>query len=242
MHGPELGDAVRTYRKYQPRQTTHDIMTAQTLFDLYLHELKDLYSAESQLIEALPKMAEAATHSRLRKAFEDHLEETRKHQQRLEEIFEDLGEDPAGETCEAMKGLVAEGEDVVEMEGDDNVRDAALIGAAQRAEHYEISAYGTTATFARALGREDDEDILRETLDEEYEADDLLTDIAEEVVNQDALESSLPIDGYQGMTADEIDDQLGRLDADALRRVRDFEQTHKRRKTVVENIDARMDR
>lgn len=215
-------------------------MTAETLFDLYVHELRDLYSAESQLTEALPKVAEAATHAKLKKAFEEHLDETRTHVERLEQIFKSLGEDPSGEHCEAMEGLIEEGEDVVEMEGDDAVRDAALIGAAQRVEHYEISGYGTTATFARALGRDDDEQLLRETLDEEYEADDLLTEIAENVVNQDALAAELPLDNYGDLTVSDIEGALSSLSANDLQTLYEFERTHKRRKTLLNKLEARV--
>ena len=164
--------------------------TFETLRDLYLNELRDLYSAETQLLEALPKMAEAATSSQLKEAFTTHLEETQGHVSRLEEIFEALGEEPGGETCKAMEGLIAEGEDYVKASGDPDVRDAGLIGAAQRVEHYEMAGYGTTRTLATRLGESEAADSLQATLDEEEEADRKLTAIAESEVNTEAAASS----------------------------------------------------
>lgn len=154
--------------------------------DLYVAQLQDLYSAEDQLVDALPKMAEAASHPELKRAFQDHLEVTRQQKDRLAQILESLGEDPGGETCEAMKGLVKEGEEIVKADADDAVRDAGLIAAAQRVEHYEIAGYGTVRTFADRLGRADDARLLDQTLAEEKDADGLLNRIAESVVNPDA--------------------------------------------------------
>jgi ferritin-like metal-binding protein YciE len=153
--------------------------TLNTLKDLYIAELQDLYSAETQLIKALPKMAMAANNEDLKKGFESHLKETKQHVIRLEKIFEDLGEIPGSETCEAMQGLIAEGAEIIESEGDENVKDAALISAAQRVEHYEIAAYGTTRTFAEHLGFDSHVNLLEETLEEEGDADDDLTTVAE---------------------------------------------------------------
>ena len=164
--------------------------TFETLHDLYLNELRDLYSAETQLLEALPKMANAATSSQLREAFTAHLEETEGHVSRLEEIFEALGEEPSGETCRAMEGLIREGEDYVKAGGDKDVRDAGLIGAAQRVEHYEIAGYGTARTLAARLGESAAADKLQATLDEEGEADQKLTEIAENEVNAEAAAST----------------------------------------------------
>ncbi len=160
--------------------------TFETLRDLYIEELRDLYSAETQLLDALPKMAEAATSLELRNAFEAHFTETQEHARRLERIFEQLDEDPSGETCEAMKGLVKEGDSYVKAKGDDDVRDAGLIGAAQRVEHYEIAGYGTVRSLARRLGENSAAELLQQTLDEEGAADQKLTDIAESKVNIDA--------------------------------------------------------
>jgi ferritin-like metal-binding protein YciE len=158
-----------------------------SLRDLYIEELRDLYSAENQLVKALPKMAGAATEDQLKTAFTAHLGQTKTHVARLEQIFEELGQDPAGETCQAMKGLIAEGELMIKADGDPAVRDAGLIGAAQRVEHYEIAGYGATRALAQRLGESVAVGLLQQTLDEEADADQLLTEIAESEVNQHAL-------------------------------------------------------
>ena len=154
-----------------------------SLRDLMVEELRDLYSAETQLLDALPKMAEAASSNQLKSAFSDHLEETRQHVSRLERIFQQIGEKSSGETCEAMKGLIKEGEILVKAEGAPDVRDAGLIGAAQRVEHYEIAGYGTARSLARRLGESQIAETLQQTLNEEAEADKKLTSIAESQVN-----------------------------------------------------------
>jgi ferritin-like metal-binding protein YciE len=141
-------------------------------------QLADLYSAEKQLVDALPKVARAATHPRLREALEQHLEQTRGHARRLEEIFRGRGMSPPAEHCEGMEGLLKEGEEVVSASGDPAAKDAALIAAAQRVEHYEIAGYGTARTLADDLGLDEAKDLLQETLDEEARADELLTQIA----------------------------------------------------------------
>ena len=164
--------------------------TFETLRDLYLNELRDLYDAETQLLVALPMMADAATSSQLKEAFTAHLEETEIHVSRLEEIFEALGEEPGEETCKAMEGLIAEGEDYVKASGDRDVRDAGLIGAAQRVEHYEIAGYGTARTLATRLGESEAADKLQATLDEEGEADRKLNAIAENEVNAEGAATS----------------------------------------------------
>jgi ferritin-like metal-binding protein YciE len=153
-------------------------MQLQTLQDVFTHELQDLYDAENQLLQALPKMAQAAANQELREAFEHHLDETRDHVQRLEEIFGQLGISGSGETCEAMRGLIKEGEKTIAIDGDPTAKDAALIAAAQRVEHYEIAAYGTARTLAGELDYDDAQDLLDQTLDEEANADKLLTKIA----------------------------------------------------------------
>jgi ferritin-like metal-binding protein YciE len=158
-------------------------MKLDSLQTLYIEELRDLYNAENQLVKALPKMAKGASHQELKQAFEGHLEQTKEHVERLEEIFRRLEEKPTGKTCKAMKGLIEEGSEILEEDGDESVLDAALIGAAQRVEHYEIAAYGTVRTFANMLGEEEAAELLQETLDEEGEADKLLTELAESVVN-----------------------------------------------------------
>jgi ferritin-like metal-binding protein YciE len=154
-----------------------------SLRDLLVEELRDLYNAENQLVEALPRMAEAASSNELKSAFSHHLEQTRQHVSRLERIFQQIGEKSSGETCEAMKGLIKEGEILVKAEGDPDVRDAGLVGAAQRVEHYEMAGYGTARSLARRLGEDQIADTLQQTLNEEADADKKLTSIAESQVN-----------------------------------------------------------
>jgi len=153
-------------------------MRLQSLNDVLVHELQDLHSAEQQLIAALPKMAGAATSDKLRTAFEDHLGETRHHLERIEDVCSQIGVSPNGERCKGMEGLIREGDSVVAAAGDPAAKDAALISAAQRVEHYEIAAYGTARTLAGELGFDDAKDLLDQTLDEESNADSLLTKIA----------------------------------------------------------------
>ncbi|WP_026753599.1 ferritin-like domain-containing protein [Sediminibacter sp. Hel_I_10] len=153
---------------------------------LFEHQLKDLYSAESQLIAALPKMAEKASDSKLKKAFEDHLEETKNQKLRLEEICEQLEIKPTGEKCQAMAGLIKEATGFMEEAEGDKVMDAGLIAEAQRVEHYEIAGYGTAVRFAKELGHVDIAKKLQQTLDEEYDADNKLDKLAESRVNQKA--------------------------------------------------------
>ena len=156
-------------------------MPEQGLKDLYVDELKDIYNAENQLVKALPKMAKAASSYELRQGFEEHLEQTRGHVQRLEKIFESLGENPKGKKCVGMEGLVREGSEVMEEDFEGALMDAALIGAAQRVEHYEIAAYGTASEFAKILGEREHVSMLEETLQEEKETDEKLTKLAEEI-------------------------------------------------------------
>ena len=153
-------------------------MQLQSLKDLLTHELQDLHDAEKQLVEALPKMAQAASNQELRGAFEHHLTETQDHVRRLEELFGQLAIPASGETCDGMKGLIKEGEKTISAQGDPTAKDAALISAAQRVEHYEIAAYGTARTLADELDLDDAKDLLDQTLDEEANADKLLTKIA----------------------------------------------------------------
>jgi len=156
------------------------------LEDLFEHQLKDLYSAENQLIDALPKMVKNAHDEKLRKAFKDHLEETKTHKKRLEEVCKELDIDPKGETCKAMEGLIKEAEGFLKEDADNEVRDAGLIAEAQRVEHYEISGYGTAVRYAKELGHDDIAKKLQKTLDEEYGADDTLNDMAEDRLNRKA--------------------------------------------------------
>lgn len=161
-------------------------MENQGLKELYVDELKDLYSAENQLVKALPKLAKASASEELRAGFEEHLEQTKGHVGRLEQIFEMLGESPKGKKCAGMEGLVEEGSEVMKEGLEGAVLDAALIGAAQRVEHYEIAAYGTARSFAETLGESEQVSLLEATLAEEKETDEKLTDLAKQI-NQQAL-------------------------------------------------------
>jgi ferritin-like metal-binding protein YciE len=154
------------------------------LKELYVDELKDLYSAENQLLKALPKMAKAASSDELRQGFEVHLEQTKGHVQRLEKIFEALEESPKGKRCKGMEGLVEEGAEVMEEDFEGSLMDAALIGAAQRVEHYEIAAYGTVCAFAKELGETEQVSLLTETLEEEKETNEKLTKLAQHINTQ----------------------------------------------------------
>ncbi len=156
------------------------------LQDLLVEQLQDLYDAEQQLTKALPKMAQAATSSQLQTAFNDHLAQTEGHVRRLEQAFEQLGEKAERKTCKAMQGLIAEGDEVIKEKGDPQVKDAALIAAAQRVEHYEMAGYGSVRTFAQTLGLFEVASLLQQTLDEEGAADKKLTKIAESSVNKQA--------------------------------------------------------
>lgn len=155
----------------------------ETLDELFLHQVKDLYDAEQRLTEVLPKMADTAHAPQLKAAFNDHLTETKQQVSRLEQVFKALGKDPERETCDAMKGILSEGDDFLSADGDPNVLDAALIASAQRVEHYEIAGYGTARALAKQLGHTQVVDLLQATLDEEGAADKKLTEIAESQTN-----------------------------------------------------------
>jgi ferritin-like metal-binding protein YciE len=159
------------------------IMSLKTLEDLFVEELKDLHSAEMQLVKALPKMAKAANSEKLRDGITMHLEETRGHVERIEKIFESLGKSPRGHKCKAMEGLIKEGQEMLQEDGSPEVMDAGIIAAAQRVEHYEIAAYGTVCAFANMLGQKDAEALLQKTLEEEKQTDEKLTELAESEVN-----------------------------------------------------------
>jgi ferritin-like metal-binding protein YciE len=163
-------------------------MKLKTLQDLFIHELKDLYSAETQLVKALPKMAKAATHDDLRAGLEEHLEQTKTHVERLNQIAEMCEAKLTGHKCKAMEGLIAEGADLISEDAEDHVRDAGLIGAAQRVEHYEMAGYGTARALALELGYEDAAELLTETYEEERATDEKLTELAESVINVEAAE------------------------------------------------------
>jgi ferritin-like metal-binding protein YciE len=156
-------------------------METTSLHELFIKELQDLYDAENQLIKALPKMAKAAGSDELREGFEEHLEQTKEHARRLEQIFENLGEDAKGEKCKGMEGLIKEGSKILRENIEEPVKDAALISAAQRVEHYEIAAYGTVRTWANQMQHEEAASLLEQTLSEEKETDQKLTRLAESI-------------------------------------------------------------
>ncbi|HUG39797.1 MAG TPA: ferritin-like domain-containing protein [Longimicrobiales bacterium] len=161
-------------------------MNVDSMKELFIHELKDLHDAENQILKALPKMAEKASHTDLKNAFEEHERQTEEHVRRLERVLDDLGEKAGGVKCKGIRGIISEGEESMEAD-DDDVRDAGMIAAAQRVEHYEIAGYGTARTYARVLGDENAVRLLQQTLDEEGATDKKLTTIAEAHVNRDAL-------------------------------------------------------
>jgi ferritin-like metal-binding protein YciE len=163
-----------------------------TLHDAFLNELRDAYDAEKQLTKALPKMAKAASSSVLRDAFEAHLEETRGHVERIERILQELGEKVRGKHCDGIEGIIEEGKSVMDEEYDEVTMDACLIASGQRAEHYEIAAYGTMIAWARAMGHTTAAELLQETLDEEKAADEKLTSLAEAGINRDAAAAAHP--------------------------------------------------
>jgi ferritin-like metal-binding protein YciE len=163
-------------------------MELSTLRDLFIHELKDLYSAEKQLVKALPKVAKAATNEELKAGIEAHLEETKEHVNRLEQIFQSLGTSTRGPSCKGMEGLIEEGSSLIEEEGDEEVLDAGIICGAQKIEHYEIAGYGCARTFAELLGEEDAVELLEQTLEEEKATDEKLTQLALSTINVRAAE------------------------------------------------------
>jgi ferritin-like metal-binding protein YciE len=185
--------ACRTREAQRQSENAKEIneMESQTLKELYIEELKDIYSAETQLVKALPKMAEAATSGELSKGFEDHLEQTKGHVRRLEQIFDQLGEKPTGKKCKGMEGLVEEGKEMIDDEFEGETLDSGLISAAQRVEHYEIAAYGTVRAFAEILGQDQAVQLLEQTLQEEKDTDQKLTDLASEI-NVQAAGGSAP--------------------------------------------------
>src|SRR4030081_2865994 len=168
---------------------SHGGNMSEGLKELYIDELKDLYNAENQLVKALPKLAKAASSEELKERFQEHLAQPKGHVQRLEQIFKSLGENPKGKKCLGMEGLVAEGAEVMDEDFEEAVMDAALIGAAQRVEHYEIAAYGTVSEFARVLGESEHVSLLEETLEEEKETDEKLTELAKQINSEANTES-----------------------------------------------------
>ncbi len=167
---------------------------AGTLHDAFIEELRDTYDAERQLTKALSKLAKAATNPQLRDAFESHLEETRGQVDRLEQVFASLDEKVRGKHCEGIAGIIVEGKSIMEEDFDEVTMDACLIAAGQRAEHYEMAAYGTLVAWARAMGHDEAATLLQETLDEEKAADEKLSELAEGGINQDAADEAHPED------------------------------------------------
>lgn len=161
-------------------------MKIESLRDLYVEQLHDLYSAETQLVEALPKMAKAASTPQLQNAFQEHLTQTKTHVQRIEQIFQKLGAKPKDQTCKGMEGLIKEGSEMIKMKGEPAAIDAGLIAAAQRVEHYEIAGYGCVHTYAQQLGEQQDAQLLQQTLNEEGQTDKKLTQLAEQLINLEA--------------------------------------------------------
>ena len=164
----------------------------ETLHDAFIEELRDMYDAEKQLVKALPKLAKAAASEDLRTAFESHLEETRGHVERLDQVFGTLDEKPKGKHCEGIAGIIEEGSAVIQQGFEDATMDACLIAAGQRAEHYEMAVYGTLVAWARAMGHDDAAELLQETLDEEKAADEKLSTLAESGINEEAAEAAHP--------------------------------------------------
>jgi ferritin-like metal-binding protein YciE len=161
-------------------------MAAHSLSDLYVEELRDLYNAEKQILKALPKIIKAASHDELKEALETHRKQTEGHVTRLEQIFEDLGKSAKGKTCHGMEGVLAEGAELLEEKPEAQVLDAGIISAAQRVEHYEMAGYGSVRTWAEQLGHENHASLLQQTLEEEKAADEKLTELAMQSVNEDA--------------------------------------------------------
>ncbi len=161
-------------------------MALKNLQDLYVDELKDLYNAEQQVLKALPKMAKAASSAELKNAFNQHLEQTKEQVRRLDHIFEELGKAPRGKKCIGMRGIIEEGSELIKEKADPSVKDAGLISAAQRVEHYEMAGYGTVRTFAQMLGYDDQAQTLQQTLNEEGDTDHKLTQLAETMINPEA--------------------------------------------------------
>jgi ferritin-like metal-binding protein YciE len=158
-------------------------MELETLKDLYIKELKDLYSAENQIIKALPKMVKAATNEDLAAGFEEHLEQTKEHVARLEKILKNLDEATKGPKCKGMEGVLKEGDEMIKEDAEEDVKDAGLISAAQRVEHYEMAGYGCVVAYAKMIGDNEGAELLQQTLEEEKATDEKLTELAESVIN-----------------------------------------------------------
>jgi ferritin-like metal-binding protein YciE len=180
-----MADTVHEEPRSQNQQEIN-VMAMTSLQDLFQHHMQDIYYAEKKLTKALPKMAKSANAPRLRSAFEEHLEQTKEHVKRLEQVFKQMGQKPDGTTCEAIDGIIKECEELMSETEDGEALDAGLIAAAQAAEHYEIARYGTLATWAKALDMGEAQKILHETLEEEKQTDEKLTSLAKEQINRRA--------------------------------------------------------
>jgi len=189
-----------------------------TLHDAFLDELRDSYNAEKQLTKALTKLAKAASNPKLRQAFESHLEETQGHIERLEQVFESLDEKVRGKHCDGIAGIIEEGKSIMEGDFDDTTMDACLIAAGQRAEHYEMAAYGTLVAWAQAMGHTDVAKLLQQTLDEEKAADKKLSGLAEAGINQTAADAAHPDEEQEPVGAGASAGRKGPSAAKALRR------------------------
>jgi len=189
---------------------------AGTLHDAFLDELRDSYDAEKQLIKALPKLAKAATSPQLKTAFETHLEETKGHVDKLERVFESLDERARGKHCDGIEGIIDEGKSIMDEEFDDATMDACLIAAGQRAEHYEMAAYGTLVAWARGMGHDEAAGLLQEILEEEKAADEKLTSIAESGINQEAADAAHPEEEEEEEEEEPAPSRGGRTAASAI--------------------------
>ncbi len=165
-------------------------MKLNSLHELFVRELRDLYDAENQLVKALPKMAEKANYSELQNAINEHLEQTRNQVRRLEQVFESIGAEVKAEKCQGIRGIIDEGEHLAKMDGEPAAIDAGIIGSAQKVEHYEIAAYGTVCTYAQMMGHNQAVQLLKQTLEEEKETDKKLTSLAERLINVDAVRAA----------------------------------------------------
>jgi ferritin-like metal-binding protein YciE len=175
-------------------------MELSSLRELYITELRDLYSAENQILKALPKMAKTASSEELKNAFQEHLEQTKTHVERLEQIFKNLDATPKGKKCKGMEGLIEEGKELMQQDAEPEVLDAGMIGAAQKVEHYEMAGYGCVRTYAKVLGDEEAAELLQQTLEEEEETDKKLTEIAESSINVEAAGDAQEGDGARQQT------------------------------------------
>jgi ferritin-like metal-binding protein YciE len=197
----QIRHACEEALRYHMTRGDTTMAEAGTLHDAFIDELRDTYDAEKQLTKALPKLAKAASNPRLREAFETHLEETQGQVERLEQVFESLGERVRGKHCEGVAGIIEEGKAIMQEDFDDSTMDACLIAAGQRAEHYEMAAYGTLVAWAEAMGHTEVATLLQQTLDEEKAADKKLSGLADSGINQSAADAAHPEEDEEPVTA-----------------------------------------